>query len=804
VALLYIGGILLGECFRAPLPALFAVCFVLAVAAILWTKARIYLLTALLAAAGWLNMNRQTDIISPNDLRRVIRQEIDTVAVRGTLHNSPVARIFEMQGRELWRSTVMIDATEVRAFDGWRPAYGRIIATVPGVLESNYFIGQSVEAMGELGPPRGPLAEGLFDPRSHYKRLGIYYQLRTKNMDAWKIVPSTPPASRPLADRFTSWARRTLALGLGPEDAPLRLLWTLVLDWKAPLTENVEEPFMRAGTFHIFAVDGLRIGLLAGILIALLRAFQLPRAFCGILVIPIIWFYAGITGWPPSAVRAAIMMTIVIMGWAGRRPADLVNSLFAAALIILLWDPQQLFLPGFQLSFLVVLCIALILPPIQEFFKSLLFKKDPFLPEALQPRWPVPLYAAALFVIDTCAMSVAAWLGSMPLSAYYFHLFSPIGVPANILVVPITALALMSSMGSILTGAWLPGAAILFNHASWFFMNCIIELSQWAAHWRPGSFNISTPMPVTFVLYYLALFSAAAGWLFKPRLKWPLAAVMMALAACWLTERLLDMRAVHLHFLPLAGGAAVFADDPRSGRNFLFDCGNASEAEMVTKPFLRAHGVNTLDGFALTVGHVQDGGGARVITTNFSVARLFLNPHPGRSAAYREVINAITLSSKWPDESRATANNWSAFNAAPVAHLDNADDGALVFWREIKGHSVLLLSSLGRGGQESLMEQHSDLRADIVVCGLPAQDEPLCDALLGQLQPKLIVIIDSSYPAERRASAKLRERLAACKIPALYCHDAGAVKLSLGNDGWDLRDPGGRALNPQAGNGEDH
>src|ERR1700723_3701863 len=112
-------------------------------------------------------------------------------------------------------------------------------------------------------------------------------------MDAWKVNPANPPLRMPLAGRFSGWARKTLAQGLGPEDEALRLIWTLALDWKAPLTEAVEDPFMRAGTYHIFAVDGLRIGLLAGIGLALLRALQLPRALCGALVLPVLWFYAG-------------------------------------------------------------------------------------------------------------------------------------------------------------------------------------------------------------------------------------------------------------------------------------------------------------------------------------------------------------------------------------------------------------------------------------------------------------------------------------------------------------------------------
>src|SRR5207247_8918344 len=94
----------------------------------------------------------------------------------------------------------------------------------------------------------------------------------------------------------------------------------------------------------------------------LLRAFGLTRATCGLLILPLIWFYTGLTGWPASAIRASIMLTVVVVGWALKRPSDLINSLFAAALIILIWQPQQLFQAGFQLSFFVVLCIILTLP----------------------------------------------------------------------------------------------------------------------------------------------------------------------------------------------------------------------------------------------------------------------------------------------------------------------------------------------------------------------------------------------------------------------------------------------------------
>src|SRR5262249_41403540 len=151
------------------------------------------------------------------------------------------------------------------------------------------------------------------------------------------------PSRPPLADRFRLWARRALASGLSIEDESLRLEWALTLGWKTALTEEVSEPFVRAATYHIFAVDGLRMAIVFGIFFGLFRALCLPRPVCGMLLVPLIWFYVALTGWPASAIRATVMLTIVIVGWALKRPSDLLNSLLAAALIILIWQPQQIF-----------------------------------------------------------------------------------------------------------------------------------------------------------------------------------------------------------------------------------------------------------------------------------------------------------------------------------------------------------------------------------------------------------------------------------------------------------------------------
>jgi competence protein ComEC len=784
VACLLIGGILCGELARAPLPLLFGTSLAVAAAALAWEGGRAWLLGLLLVLTGWTDACWHSAIVSRRDLRLLLDERPRFVTLRGVIQAPPSQRIFERDQREFWHSSALIKAEEILSNGVWQPAAGRVAAGIPGILPTNIFEGQRVEVAGTIQPPRGPSAEGMFNPRAFYSREGVFFQLQTAGAGDWKTMAEALPVS----ERFRRWARRTLALGLPEEDEPLRLTWTLLLDWKAPLTGSVEEPFLRAGTYHIFAVDGLRIGLLAAIGLGLLRLLQMPRALCGALVLPALWFYAGLTGWPASAVRAAIMASVVILGWASRRPVDLINSLFAAAIVVLLWEPAQLFQPGFQLSFLVVLCIGVILPRVRPPLRGWFFKGDPFLPDALQTRWPPWLYTTAAYAVDVFAMSLAAWIGSIPLAAYYFHLFTPVSVPANCVVVPATALALMSGMGSLLTGAWLPGLAGLFNNATWALMKFIIWFSGCAAQWPAGNGNVAAPAASACIFYYVVLLLAATGWIFRARHKWAVTAALLAAglsgAVCWA----LGWRTARLDILPANGSPVIVAAGFGWEKKLLIDCGGEDPVRELVKPFLCAQGVNRLAGLCLAVGRMEYFGGARLILTNFATSEISTGAARERSTAFRGLLGELRQTHVW----RAVKDGdsiagWAVLHPGASDQFAQADDNAVVLRREFNGHSVLLLPALGRDGQEALMRRHPDLRAEIVVAGLPARDEPLCEPLLDLLRPRVIVIADAKFPATRRASEKLRERLARRDARVVYGRDNGALTLEPAPGGWSLR-----------------
>jgi competence protein ComEC len=797
VACPLIGGILCAEFARPSLPLLFAASFAVVVAALAWGRGRALLLGLLLFLTGWTDAAWHSAVLSPRDLRLLLDERPRFVTLRGTIQAPPSQRIFEKDQREFWHSSALIDVQEILTNDVWQPAAGRVVAGTTGILPTNIFEGQRVEVSGTIQPPHGPYAEGMFDPRAFYRREGVFFQLQTSGTEDWK----TMGLELPFSERCRQWARQTLALGLPEEDEPLRLTWTLLLDWKAPLTGSVEEPFLRAGTYHIFAVDGLRIGLLAAIGIGLLRLLQMPRALCGSLVLPVLWFYVGLTGWPASAVRAAIMASVVILGWACRRPVDLINSLFAAAILVLLWDPSQLFQPGFQLSFVVVLCIGVILPPVQKNLRVWLFKGDPFLPETLQPRWPASLYSAAAYAVDVFAVSLAAWMGSIPLAAYYFHLFTPVSVLANCVVVPVTALALMSGLGSLLAAAWLPALAGLFNNTTWALMKFIIWFSGWASRWTAGNCNVSAPAGGACIFYYIVLLLVVTGWIFRSRHKWLVMAALLAVSLGGVVHGAMGWRTARLDILPVNGGPVVLAGGPAWEGKLLIDCGNEESARDLVKPFLCAQGINRLAGLCLAVGRLEYFGGARLIMTNFPAAEISTGAVQDRSTAYRALLAELRQTHVW----RAVKDGdsiagWAVLHPSTLDQFAQADDNAVVLEREINGHSVLLLPALGRDGQEALMRRHPDLRAEIVVAGLPAREEPLCEPLLDMLRPRVVVIADAKFPATRRAPEKLRQRLDRRDARVVYGRDNGSMTLELAPGGWSLRNADGQSVvGPPAG-----
>src|SRR5439155_1680649 len=135
--------------------------------------------------------------------------------------------------------------------------------------------------------------------------------------------------------------------------------------------EDIEEPFQQTGTLHLFAVAGLHVGIVAALLWMLAMVARLSRKWAAALIIPLLLFYAAVTGLHVSSVRAAVMSSVLLGGLFFERKVFVLNSLAAAAFFLLCWNTNELFSTGFQLSFAVVGAIILFADPFAGFWHRL-------------------------------------------------------------------------------------------------------------------------------------------------------------------------------------------------------------------------------------------------------------------------------------------------------------------------------------------------------------------------------------------------------------------------------------------------
>ncbi len=217
-------------------------------------------------------------------------------------------------------------------------------------------------------------------------------------------------------------------------EAPLAR--ALLLNDRTLLPEEAYSAFRDAGAAHILALSGLHVSIFAGLLARLLpKRYGRLRLF---LIGAFLFAYCVFTGFPASLVRAAVMSVCMLAAPLLLRRYDMASALGLALLIILLFSPASLFSAGLQLSFGAAAAIAMLMPPLRRLFRRL-------------PG----------FLSGSLSVSLAATLGTLPLTLHYFGRLPLYSLLANILIVPFVAFALPLALLSVLLFALFPGASAL-------------------------------------------------------------------------------------------------------------------------------------------------------------------------------------------------------------------------------------------------------------------------------------------------------------------------------------------------------
>ena len=300
-----------------------------------------------------------------------------------------------------------------------------------------------------IAPPRNP---GEFDMRSYLARRDVRRLLFVRYPENATLIRHG--CGNPilwLAQKSRGWMQNALCRDL--ENAPevRSFLSGIVLGLRHQTPEDIEEPFQQTGTLHLFAVAGLHVGIIGALLWMLATTVaRLPRKWATATIIPLLFFYAAVTGLHVSSVRAAVMSSILLGGFFFERKAFLTNSLAAAAFFLLCWNTNELFSTGFQLSFAVVGAIVVLADPLSRLLQRWA-APDPFLPISLLRSPRRLLHSGFEWLCRGASVSLAAWIGSLPFILWYFHLVTPISLLANLLVVPIAFFILAIALLSLLS-----------------------------------------------------------------------------------------------------------------------------------------------------------------------------------------------------------------------------------------------------------------------------------------------------------------------------------------------------------------
>ena len=328
-------------------------------------------------------------------------------------------------------------------------------------------IGDELALFGTVQPIEVPRNPGEFDMRAYLARRDVKSLFIVRYPENGRILaPGSGFSVLRAAAHSREWMQRILSRDIENSPDVVGLICGTALGLRHQTRDDIEEPFQQTGTLHLFAVAGLHVGIVARLLWTVAMVLRLPRKTATALIIPLLFFYAAITGLHTASVRAAVMSALLLGGIFFDRKVLALNSLAAAAFLILLFDSNQLFTSGFQLSFAVVGTIVLLADPM--FVRSgRIAAPDPFLPRALLSRAQRFRIKAGRKLMRGASVSLAAWIGSLPLIYWYFYLITPVSLVANLVVVPIAYFVLALAMLSLIAAPISSGLSIIFNNANW-------------------------------------------------------------------------------------------------------------------------------------------------------------------------------------------------------------------------------------------------------------------------------------------------------------------------------------------------
>ncbi|MEO8613566.1 MAG: ComEC/Rec2 family competence protein [Luteolibacter sp.] len=607
----------------------------------------------------------------------------------------------EMQGKVLadgkgsryWAAPVVLQSGPQAGAKVWWEGRGEV--PVAGAV---------VKGRGNFAPLPLPRNPGEFDQASWLRSQGIaaVFEATLANSSV-----TTDPIAR-WGARIRQGFRAAVTAGLEEESQQARVIRAIVIGEQPENSDVLVAAFRNSGTLHAFSVSGLHVAMVGSIAWLILRLMGVPRRWAVLALLPLIFGYSWLTGNSAPAVRSAWMASVFLGAFIFRRRPDLLNALGAVLLAAMLFDGRLLFQPGVQLSYGVVAAISVGTAWTSPAF-SWLAKPELYLPLALMTPWQTRWLNFRRNLAQSLGVSLAAGIGSTPLTAFHFGLVTPVSIFAGIVLVPLVFVLLCAALLAVAIFPVSLPVSCWVNKVNAKVADACVLTAQGFSSIPGGHFQIRQNTQPFLLIYDL---EHGAG------------------AAC---------------FSGVTEGAV------------LLDCGDFYSFKRRIVPSLRRLGI-TPDSVVLSHPDGDHLGGGAPVWEAFPIKQVLLPVERSRSPGFRSWMNGApragiqTLqAAKIPSLPMPDGARLEILHVPdPLAQSATADERVTIFRLHWRGWKILITTDAGVAAELALLDAHKDISADLIITGHHRGDLTLTDPFLDAVHPQAILASNSPFPISER------------------------------------------------------